>query len=104
MSQHTSLRIDSTLTRHRNVLKRHERIRRLMELEKWGNRTSVFGLPKVKSLKIKMKKVKAEKAEAAPAAGVSAAPQAPAAEKKTPATTPPAAEKKKPAGGEKEKK
>ena len=71
MSQHSSLRIDPTRARHRNVLKRHERIQRLVELEKWGDRHSAFGLPKVKSMKIKVKKVKAEKAEgtaAAPAA------------------------------------
>jgi len=30
MSQHSSLRIDPTRTRHRNVLKRHERIQRLI--------------------------------------------------------------------------
>ena len=92
MSQHSSLKIDPTRTRHRNVLKRHERVRRLQDLEKWNDRQSALGLPKVKSVKIKMKKVKAEKA-AAPAAG--AAPSAPAA-----AT----AEKKKQASPEKEKK
>lgn len=64
MSQHTSLRSDPTQTKHRNVLKRHERIHRLIELEKWNDRPSAFGLPKVKSLKIKVKKVKAEKTEA----------------------------------------
>jgi len=67
MSQHSSLRIDPTRTRHRNVLKRHERIQRLIETEKWNDRSSALGLPKVKSLKIKMKKVKAEKAEGAAA-------------------------------------
>lgn len=96
MSQHSSLRIDPTRTRHRNVLKRHERIRRLIELEKWNDRKSAWGLPKVKSLKIKVKKIKAEKAEgetaqAAPSIAGQAAPPAPAAA--------PAAEKKKPAGG-----
>lgn len=89
MSQHPSLRVDSTLTKHRNVLKRHERIHRLIELEKWNDRPSALGLPKVKSMKIKVKKVKAEKAEAAgaqPAAspGTPAPATAPAAEKKAP--------------------
>ena len=74
MSQHSSLRIDPTRTRHRNVLKRHERIQRLIEIEKWNDRSSAFGLPKVKSLKVKMKKIKAEKAE-----GGAAKPGAPAA-------------------------
>lgn len=89
MSQHSSLRIDPTRTRHRNVLKRHERIQRLIEMEKWNDRQTAFGLPKVKSMKIKVKKIKAEKAEGQtvqPAAA--AAPQVP-----TPA--PPAASEKK---------
>jgi len=89
MSQHSSLRIDPTRTRHRNVLKRHERIQRLIETEKWNDRPTAFGLPKVKSLKIKVKKVKAEKAEgtaatagAAPVAASSAPPAAPAGQDK----------------------
>ncbi len=91
MSQHPSLRIDSVRSKHRNVLKRHERIQRLVELEKWNDRATAFGLPKVKSMKIKVKKLKAEKAEgeagkaAAPAAAVAAPAPAPAAEKKKPA-------------------
>lgn len=95
MSQHSSLRIDPTRTRHRNVLKRHERIQRLIELEKWNNRPSAFGLPKVKSLKVKMKKIKAEKAggeaakPGAPAAAAAAAPTPAAApEKKKQAPAP----------------
>ena len=100
MSQHTSLRIDPTRTKHRNVLKRHERIQRLKELEKWGSRASAFGLPKVKSLKVKMKKIKAEKAEgetAAPKAGTApaAAPAAPTPEKKKSASQKPASQEKK---------
>ena len=55
----------------------------MIELEKWNDRPSAFGLPKVKSLKIKMKKAKAEKAEGrAVPATPAAAPPAPAAEKK----------------------
>lgn len=89
MSQHASLKIDPTKTRHRNVLKRHERIRRLKETEKWNDRPSALGLPKVKSMKIKVKKIKEEKAEAAtlpgaapaPAAGAPTAAPAPAAPK-----------------------
>ncbi len=92
MSQHTSLKIDPTRTRHRNVLKRHERIQRLVEIEKWNDRASAFGLPKVKSLKIKVKKVKAEKAEGTTAAAKPAAGQAA-----------PAAQAAAPAGGDKKK-
>ena len=87
MSQHSSLRIDPTRTRHRNVLKRHERIQRLIEMEKWNDRASAFGLPKVKSLKIKVKKIKTEKAE-----GGAAQPGAPAVAAPSPAAAP---EKKK---------
>ena len=96
MSQHTSLRIDPTRTKHRNVLKRYERIQRLVETEKWNDRQSALGLPKVKSLKIKMKKVKSEKAGAEGLAAVPGAPVSatPTAEKKKPAA--PAAEKKAP--------
>lgn len=96
MSQHSSLRIDPTQQRHRNVLKRHERVQRLMEQERWKDRGSAFGLPKVKSLKIKVKKIKAEKAEgqtpqaAVPQGGAApaSAPQAALEKKKQAAPAP----------------
>lgn len=91
MSQHSSLKIDPTRTRHRNVLKRHERIQRLIETEKWNDRPSAFGLPKVRSMKIKVKKVK-EKPEGAEAAKATAAPAGAAAPA---AASAPAADKKK---------
>ena len=99
MSQHSSLRFDPMRTRHRNVLKRYERIRRLIELEKWNERKSVLGLPKVKSLKIKVKKVKAEKAagETAQAAPTAAGQTPPASS----AAAPVAEKKKQTAGGPK---
>ena len=78
MSQHPSLRFDSVGAKHRNVLKRFERIKKLEEQNKWRDRSSVFGLPKVKSMKIKVKKVK-ETPEEAAAAGGAAAPAAPGA-------------------------
>lgn len=56
MSQHPSLRIDSVGAKHRNVLKRFERIKKMQENNKWQDRESVFNLPKYKSLKIKVKK------------------------------------------------
>lgn len=96
MSQHSSLRIDPTGKRHRNVLKRHERVQRLMELDKWNDRPSAFGLPKVKSLKIKMKKIKAEKAE-----GETAAAQVPQAAAPTPVSAAVPSEKKKQAPAQK---
>ena len=56
MSQHPSLRVDSVGARHRNVLKRLERIQKIAGDEPWKKERSVFGLPKVKSMKIKVKK------------------------------------------------
>lgn len=104
MSLHSSLRVDPTRTKHRNVLKRHERIQKLIEQEKWNDRPSAFGLPKVKSVKVKVKKVKevAEGAAAAPgaakpAAGAPAAGTKPAAKPAAAKAAAPAAEKKAPA-------
>jgi len=100
MSQHSSLRIDPTQAGHRNVLKRHERVQRLVEMEKWSDRTTVLGLPKVKSLKIKIKKIKEAKAEgtAAPAGAPQAgAPAAAAAPEKKKAAGPAPVDEKKPA-------
>ena len=80
MSQHTSLKVSSVGAKHRNVLKRHERIKKMKEMEKWDDRKTALGLPKIKSQKIKVRKTKAEKTEekaATPAAGA-AAPAAPA--------------------------
>lgn len=85
MSQHTSLKVASVGKKHRNVLKRYERIKRLQETEKWGSRKSAYGLPKIKSMKIKVRKAKSEKAEEAEgAAGATptATPAAPAAKGK----------------------
>lgn len=71
MSQHASLRMDSVGKKHRNVLKRFERIKKLQEGGKWNDRASVYNLPKIKSMKIKVKKVK-EAPEGAPAEGAAA--------------------------------
>jgi len=61
---------------HRNVLKRFERIKSLKKKGKYDEENpKYYGLPKVKSLKVKIKKVKAEKpteAVAAPEADVAA--------------------------------
>ncbi len=63
MSQHPSLRSASKSKRHRNVFKRYERLEILEKEEKWKPGDSVFGILKVKSIKMKVKK---EKAAAAP--------------------------------------
>jgi small basic protein (TIGR04137 family) len=61
----------------RNVLKRHERVRYLMERGQWTEGRSVFGLPKIKQLKMKSRKAAKEKEEAA--GGEATAAAAPAA-------------------------
>jgi small basic protein (TIGR04137 family) len=83
MSLDPSLKSASSLSRHRNVLTRAERLDQLKEEEKWNESKSVFGLPKVGHRKAAI--AKAEKTEteegvagaAAPAAGAKGA--APAA-------------------------
>jgi len=78
MSQHPSLRISDKDKAQRSVLKRHERIKTLKEKEKWAEEEdSVYGLPKVKVTRFKIKKEKA--AAAAEGAEGAAAPAAPGA-------------------------
>ena len=84
MSIHPSLAISEKGKKQRSVLKRSERLRMMLEKGKWKEGDSVYGLPKIKTVRIKIKKEKAEKAaepgteaaagaapakEAAPAAG-----------------------------------
>ena len=64
MSQHPSLRSKSKDKAHRSVYKRHERLKELEEKEKWDEEQSVFGLPKLKIVKFKIKKEKAPEAAA----------------------------------------
>ena len=75
MSQHPSLRISDKDKKQRSVLKRHERIKTLKEKEKWEDEDSVYGLPKVKVTRFKIKKEKAA-AAAEGAEGAAAAPGA----------------------------
>ena len=64
MGLHPSLKRAEKLGGERSVLKRAERIKRLIEEEKWEEGNSVLGLPKVKVVKMKaMKKEKAKKEE-----------------------------------------
>ena len=78
MSIHTSLRTSkSAAGALRNVLKRHERVRHLMAQGLWTDGRSVFGLPKIKQVKMKIRKAAAKDKEAAAApAAASAAPAA----------------------------
>ena len=111
MSQHPSLRSSGKDKAHRSVLKRYERVKMLKEKEKWSDEESVYGLPKVKIVKFKIKKEKAVAAEGAE--GVAAAPGAegaapaagatPAKAAGAPAKAAPAKEGAKGAGGEAKK-
>ena len=59
MTQHSSLKSGRRRKRHRSVLKRFERIAILKDKKEWDGEHSVFGIPKVKTIRIKMKKEKA---------------------------------------------
>jgi small basic protein (TIGR04137 family) len=48
MSLHRSLKGSTTIQVKRNVLKRHERINKLMFEKRWKAGDKVFGLPKTK--------------------------------------------------------
>lgn len=56
MSQHRSLKSASRDKGIRSVLKRFEKIKTLLEKGKWKEGDSVFGLPKVKVMRLKLKK------------------------------------------------
>ncbi len=87
MSMDKGLKPRNALARHRNVLRRDERIEALQEIEQWDEQMSVFGLPKVANRKVVVKKIKTEaKAEEAAAAeGEEGAEGAPPAEGGAPA-------------------
>ncbi len=100
MSIHPSLRT-SKGKGHRSVFKRLERLKILSEKDKWHQGESVFGLSKVKSIKIKVKKEKATEAKAATEAATAAtteATQATSTATTQPAAKPQATPTKKPEG------
>jgi len=73
MSIHPSLTISDKDKKQRSVLKRTERLRMMSEKGIWKEGDSVYGLPKIKTVRIKIKKEKVEKAETAAIAGETAA-------------------------------
>ena len=86
MSIDKSLKMKGKLVRPRNVFTRIERIKILKDEGKWEPTMSVFGIPKVKSVRIKRKgksekKVAKAEAVAATPAAVATPAAAPAAEK-----------------------
>ena len=80
MSIHRSLAIIGKLKRHRNVLKKSERLERLLADGKPADEILIFELPKLRNIMLKVKpKAKKEEAAAegaAPAEGAVAAPGA----------------------------
>jgi small basic protein (TIGR04137 family) len=87
MSMHPSLKATEKGKKQRSVLKRIERVKSMMDKEKWKEGDDFYHLPKLKTVRIKIKKEKVEKAAeagavegaapaaaAAPAAGKAAAP------------------------------
>ncbi len=59
MSIHSSFRSGGAAGKHRNVLTRLERLEKLEEAGRWKPaEDSLFGLPKVRSIKVAMKKKK----------------------------------------------
>lgn len=94
MSIHASLTISEKDKKVRSVLKRAERIKQMREKGNWKEGDSVYGLPKIKTLRIKIKKEKVEKAEtAAPEAGAAAPAAAGGAKEAPKAAAPKAAAK-----------
>ena len=65
MSQHPSLSSSDKDKQHRSVLKRYEKVKILKDKEKWKDGDSVYGLPKVKIIRFKIKKEKAAAVEGA---------------------------------------
>lgn len=61
MSVDKSLKGGGRLARSRNVLKRAERIEKLMEQDRWIDDQSPYGLPKVRVFKIVSGKKKKKK-------------------------------------------
>lgn len=83
MSIHPSLSSSKQDKKVRSVMKRIERLRTMMEKGLWKEGDNVYGLPKIKTLRIKIKKEKvAEKAATAPTEG--AAPTTPETKEQPP--------------------
>ena len=96
MSIHPSLAISGSDKKQRSVLKRTERIRMMLEKGQWKEGDKVYGLPKIKTVRIKIKKEKAEKtAETATGVSGEAAPGAPAGKEAASAKAAPKAQEKK---------
>ena len=77
MGIHPSLKTSDKVKKARSVMKRSERIRSMIEKGEWKEGDDVYGLPKIKTVRIKVKKEKVEKvADATAGAEGAAAPAA----------------------------
>ena len=85
MSIHPSLSSSEKTKKTRSVLKRAERLKILMDKDTWKEGQSIFGLPKIKTIRIKIKK---EKAAAPAAAETTGETEATVAAKETEPTAP----------------
>ncbi len=86
MSMHPSLKATEKGKKQRSVLKRIERVKSMMDKEKWKEGDDFYHLPKLKTVRIKIKKEKVEKvAEAGVTEAVAAAPAGKAAPAGAPA-------------------
>ena len=84
MSQHPSLKTSKAGKKHRTVLKRYERFFALREKGMLKDGNSVFGMPKLKIVRVKVKKEKAEEKPEEVQAAAEAAPEATAKTEATP--------------------
>lgn len=83
MSMHPSLKASEKGKKARSVLKRIERIKSMIDKEKWKEGDPVYGLPKIKAVRIKvMKKEKAAEKAAGEGTAAGAAAKTAGAEKK----------------------
>lgn len=84
MSIHPSLSAATKGKQQRTVLKRTERIRHFIKKGEWTEASKVYGLPKIKLTRLKVKKEKAaEKPEAGATEATEVKTAAPAAAEKT---------------------
>ena len=81
MGLHPSLKRAEGLGGNRSVMKRTERIKWLIEKDRWKEGDPVLGLPKIKI--IKLKAIKKEKAKEETEEAAQAAEQVPGQEQKT---------------------
>jgi len=89
MSIHPSLKLSEKDKKTKTVLKRSERIRMMIEKGQWKEGDNVYSLPKIKTVRIKIKKEKAaEKVEATATAEGAATVTAPGPKEQTPGKGP----------------